>query len=262
MSISSNTLFHFVQQPEYLKDILNKNLYPRYCKENFGFKFIHFKEAHILMKCFCDIPLSQISNHIKFYGSYGVGFSKEWGIRNHINPVIYFSKDSYTYKVLNNTARKRLDDSTRLYTKGKITKEKYYHDVFEVLSIIAYVKPIRGRMPRGDTYFNNVNFYNEREWRYVPLDFDREGERQDNHVFILPSNIENLDEKIMQLHGISQRDMQLAFEANDIKYIIIKDEHERSSFCDFILMSNHFSEKEKKVLISKILTIKQIEEDF
>ena len=262
MPISSNTLFHFVQQPEHLKDILNKNFYPRYCKENFGFKFIHFKEAHILMKCFCDIPFSQISNHIKFYGCYGVGFSKEWGIRNHINPIIYFSKDSYTYKVLNNTARKRLDDSTKLYIRGKITKEKHYHDVFEALSIIAYVKPISGRMPRGNTYFNNVNFYNEREWRYVPLDLNEKGVRKDNRVFLLPADLENLDENIQQLHEISQRNMQLAFEADDIKYIIIKDENERSFFCNLILMSSHFSEDEKKVLVSKILTIKQIEEDF
>ena len=263
MSISSNTLFHFVRQPQYLVDILNKDFYPRYCKENFGFKFIHFKEAYILMKCFCDIPLSQISNHTKFYGSYGVGFSKEWGIRNHINPIIYLGKDSNTYKVLNSTTRKRLDDSTKLYTKGEITEEEHYHNVFETLSIIAYVKPISGRMPRGKTYFNNVNFYNEREWRYVPLEFiNHKGENQENRVFLLPTDLENLDENIQRLHDISKRDMQLTFEANDIKYIFIKDESERSFFCNLILNSNHFLEEEKKVMVSKILTIKQINEDF
>lgn len=237
---------------------MNKNFYPRYCLENFGFKFLHFKEAFILMKCFCDIPLSKIVNHTKIYGNYGIGFLKEWEIERHINPILYLSKDSNTYKVLDSSLRKRLDDATRLY--NKISKEKYYNDVFEALSVIAYIKPISGRMPRGDTYFKNVYFYNEREWRFVPLDFTRtEDENKESHIFLLTPDLADTKEQIQK---IVQENMQIDFQVKDIKYIFVKDENDRGNIYDLISQSAHYTDDEKKSLISKILTIKQIEEDF
>lgn len=260
MSISSNTLFHFVSERKYLEAILNKDFYPRYCLENFGFNFLHFKKAYILMKCFCDIPLSQIMNHTRIYGNYGIGFSKEWGIKRHINPILYLSKDSNIYNTLNSTARKRLDDATRLYNAHKISKDQYHNDVFEALSIIAYIKPISGRMPRGNTYLNNVNFYNEREWRYVPLEFTNpEGKNQENHIFLLTSELADEKESI---HKIVQKNMQIDFQAKDVKYIFVKDENDRACIYDLIAQSKHYTEDEKKSLISKMLTIKQIEKDL
>jgi len=54
----------------------------------------------IPMVCFCDIPLSQLVSHIDTYGKYGLGMSKEWGIKKGLNPVIYFNKNSLLAKRL------------------------------------------------------------------------------------------------------------------------------------------------------------------
>lgn len=35
-----------------------------------------------------------ISNHTKVYGCYAIGLTKEWGIKNNLNPITYYNKDS------------------------------------------------------------------------------------------------------------------------------------------------------------------------
>ena len=50
------------------------------------------------MVSFCDIPLSLAKDHIKTYGSYGIGMMKEWGIKNNLNPVVYIERDSLLAK--------------------------------------------------------------------------------------------------------------------------------------------------------------------
>ena len=44
--------------------------------------------------CFCDIPLSRISDHIGFYGNFGIGLTKEWAMSNGLNPLLYVSSTS------------------------------------------------------------------------------------------------------------------------------------------------------------------------
>jgi hypothetical protein len=46
------------------------------------------------MISFCDIPLALAKDQISKYGSYAIGLSKEWGISNQLNPVIYLESNS------------------------------------------------------------------------------------------------------------------------------------------------------------------------
>ena len=86
--ISTNSLFHFTEK-EHLLNILENNFLPRYSIENFS----NSKNQEILigfpMVCFCDIPLSQILDHINTYGKYGIGLFKKWGIKNHAPKFFY-----------------------------------------------------------------------------------------------------------------------------------------------------------------------------
>lgn len=56
-----------MDQPEFLKEILEKKIiYPRYCRENIEYMDLelggyHFSEILVLQKCFCDIPLHNIT---------------------------------------------------------------------------------------------------------------------------------------------------------------------------------------------------------
>ena len=142
MSISSNTLFHFVKKREYLEEILNREFYPRYCLEDFCSRLLTMKEAYVLMKCFCDIPLSQIVGHTKLYGSYGVGFSKKWGRKLKISPILYLYKDSNTYREISKVNGKKLYE---VYLKFKEEKTKTRRtDVLDALSILTNIKPVSG----------------------------------------------------------------------------------------------------------------------
>ena len=64
MAISSNTLFHFTPTAEYLVGILTNEFHPRYCLEKIALVEYEFELAYPMV-CFCDIPLSQIKNHVK-----------------------------------------------------------------------------------------------------------------------------------------------------------------------------------------------------
>lgn len=77
--LSANTLFHFTNNIDNIINILTNEFSPRYCMESFEFLGGCDLEIAIPMVCFCDIPLSQIKNHIENYGGYAIGLSKEWG---------------------------------------------------------------------------------------------------------------------------------------------------------------------------------------
>lgn len=260
MSVSSHTLFHFVSERKYLEDILNKDFYPRYCLESFGFKFAHMKKAHILMKCFCDIPLHNIIKHTMIYGCYGIGFTKEWGVRMGINPILYLNKQSPFFEILDKTVRKRMDAAKLQYDSKKIDKDEFVEELFEPLSSISFIKPISGRMYREKSY-KNVYFYDEREWRYVPLKiFDlQSGKQRVNKLLVLTDDLVGEKDKLQM---IARETMKIEFQVSDVKYIFLKEEADKEYMTNWILEAQQYEEADKIKLISKIITIKQIKEDF
>ena len=108
ISLSSNSLFHFTDKAENLINILFEGFKPKFCLEQFGsfellfgrevkknLKEEDFEEA-IPMTCFCDLPMSHIASHLEFYGSYGLGLSKEWGIKNGLTRLLTFTIIQYS----------------------------------------------------------------------------------------------------------------------------------------------------------------------
>ena len=94
-TLSSNTLFHFTNNAEKLIAILKHTFKPRFCLEDLRMfnpsdnEENDWLEMAVPMTCFCDIPLSKVKNHLTFYGNYGLGLTKEWGIRNNVTPILY-----------------------------------------------------------------------------------------------------------------------------------------------------------------------------
>jgi hypothetical protein len=148
-NLSSNTLFHFLPEARYLKDILrNGVITSRYNYE----KLPKERVAYISqMVCFCDIPLGKVKYHLDWYGPYGIGITRKYARRHKVSPVIYVHSDT-THTAL--TASDRNIEALR----GNATT--------------PYLKQYTGyqdkRVPNGDPQRKRKRFYDEREWRFVP----------------------------------------------------------------------------------------------
>jgi len=250
--LSPSTLFHFTNSLNNLLGILNNTFYPRYCYDEFDLidnDQQHFLEDAIPMVCFCDIPLSQLLNHINRYGHYGLGMTKQWGGSKGLNPVIYFNKNSHlarNYSVLTNNL---LVDNTP-------TGQAFHNTM-------GYMKPYEGTLFRkGHRVKDRIRFYDEHEWRYLPdksLLTDRgiRGFLQ-HHQYMNPQELADANSKL------ETNDTRLTFQADDIKYIIISGENQINQMIEKVrdIKGSRYDTETVDRLLSRIITVKQIKDDF
>ena len=109
MPISSNTLFHFTRSAEALVGILKHEFTPHYCLEDYSVLPAAAPESPniaIPMVSFCDIPLSQASEHLAQYGDFGIGLSKNWGMKKGVSPVLYAYPGSSTAAAISEAGKR------------------------------------------------------------------------------------------------------------------------------------------------------------
>jgi hypothetical protein len=250
--LSPDSLFHFTPSLNNLLGILDSTFYPRYCYEEF--ELIDndrqpFIEDAVPMVCFCDIPLSQLMNHIKIYGKYGLGLTKAWGIKKGLNPVIYFNKNSHManrFSVVTND----------LIWKTDLIAQAFYETML-------YLKPYEGPLYRGGRCIKeNIRFYDEHEWRYMP---DRNIMNTNNIELSIQANIYRQPEKLADANRKLETDnTRLSFKADDIKYIIIDKERQINEMINGLrtIKGRRYDSDTIDRLTSRIITVKQIENDF
>ncbi len=248
-NISSDTLFHFTPSAKYLVGILENGFLPRYSWEEChiespdGQSKPLFRNA-IPMVSFCDIPLSQITKHIKTYGHYGIGMSKYWGKRKGLNPVLYLAESA----VFSQNVDSILVD---LLNKNLKLPQDLYASFFD---IVRYIKPYSGSFYRnGKLCRRNVRFYDEREWRYVPVI---------GKLFLTKDEFDN--KKIRAQRNEEVEKAILSFEPDDIKYVIIREEKEISSMIKALreIRASTYDERTIEILTSRIITSQQILNDL
>lgn len=240
MAISSNTLFQFTGSFKTLKSILSCGyIWPRYCTEFCwdGYSFA------LPMACFCDIPLSQIHDHLLFYGNYGIGLSKSWSDKqSELASVLYTKRAS------------------RIASHVAYILKTYQNDTFNIKTedfiILSRIKKYSGETySKKEDSFVKRCFYDEREWRYIPKELS-------------PSNcfIKHGKQKIEIEEYLNEKfKYELTFSTNDIKYLIVNTEKEREELIRLLSdgkLLGKTSNKERTLTMSKILTVKQIQEDF
>jgi hypothetical protein len=244
-------LFHYTKDPDTLESILVNEFYPRFCLELLAFHPTRpDREVAIPLVSFCDIPLSQIKNHTKLYGSYAIGLSKEWGLKKGITPVIYTHQRSLLPKSIKMMADKATTASERSFW------EKH------LWTVSVYLKPYEGKLWRKDKYVNGIRFYDEREWRYVPsfeqavaAGFDTGPVLQKEQFF---------DEDCVEMGNEMLQQCRLGFAPKDIKYLIVKTEEE---LYDFVMRVRQIKEakyppEDIEILVTRIISMEQIEQDF
>lgn len=237
MKPKSDNLFHFTKSLDVLKLILKNGIKPRYCLEDnewFGLG----KERHIAfpMSCFCDIPLSRIAEHTDFCGDFGLGLTRDWGLKNNLHPVIYTTSNG----VIQNLMK-------YLYSIDR-TNETEEDLNFYSYSLWAHMKPFTGKMViSGDIV--EKEFYQENEWRYVPP----------VETLILQKGFDenkvNADKEIEKY--------ALKFTPSDVRYIFVKSDSDIPPLMDFINSElKHFPLNDLQILMSRVVSIKKLNEDM
>lgn len=272
-TLSANTLFHFTNSIDNLVGILSNEFYPRYCPEDHS--VFHKKQSifhvnskrAIPMVCFCDIPLSQIRNHIRTYGHYAIGLSKAWGIKNKVSPVMYTLpnsnsttclKDSFDYLV----TKFIVSIGSPFKTNAVSSADKELAEIVGKLdNIIYYTKPYEGSFKRGGKLLKKVRFYDEREWRYIP----EMALLRNNKIMTSIPNDDLLDERVKyDMNANISKHCRLSFTPKDIKYIVVRYNAEILGIIDRIneIKSNKYDGDEVKLLKTRIISAEQILEDF
>ncbi|WP_269541708.1 abortive infection system antitoxin AbiGi family protein [Cerasicoccus fimbriatus] len=249
MPISSSSVFHFTNDINALKGILSEGLQVSYCKEDINGIFDETGVSiAVPMVSFCDLPLSEIKNHIDSYGKYAVGFSKTWAQINRLNPVFYLDTNS--------TLAASLSDLLLHFLEGKESIQNIDHLGHQAVNILRYTKNYEADLKRKGITTKNYRFSDEREWRYIP-------ELDDSHEpFIAMDQYKT--EADRKKANETLKNLKLEFGANDIKYLIIKEEEEISELIDFLRKENgkKYTYQDTERLMTRILTSDQILADF
>lgn len=249
-TLSANTLFHFTRNKDTLINILRTKFYPRYSLEEAVFVSESVKMA-FPMVCFCDIPLSQISNHTEVYGKYAIGLKKSWAITKGITPILYTHNSSLICVNF-------WDNLSKLRTIIQDDDKNLFMDSFYMA---LFMKPYRGKQLIKNRK-KSVVFYDEREWRYIPPKTELVNMTKAGHGFLL-------FEEDYKEPNISNRNAQyekygLEFTPNDINYIIVEKEDEVLDIMRVIrgIKDRHYSYDDVELLATRIISMERIAEDF
>lgn len=235
MAISSNTLFHFTKDLDTIKNILSDGLFwPIYCIEYDKGPNVDGTFNAFPMVCFCDIPLSQISEHLSDYGKYGIGINKQWG-KEKISPITYYNHKDAIMRSLYDRISPTIKEKDRILWLSLL--KRYYGKTWS---------------SSRRKYYNKV-LYNEQEWRYIPRNIK---------VSDLCKRVKELDDFKAKDESAHLKKEGLCFTPDVIKYIFVESKEDLSELNNFINEHPTWNTNEKSYLSSRILTIKQIKEDF
>jgi hypothetical protein len=242
----ASSLFHFTKDATTLSIILRDwRFRSAYCIEDvseFGFDV---RYLGIPMVCFCDIPLKFIRPHSKRYGAFGIGLRKQWAIRNKINPLHYLVKAS--------PISQSIKEIKELLKDRNLSSAASIEDIQRQMAPIVSVQDRIVRLAAFTKPYKKykVDFYQEREWRYIPEVLSLAFETDNS---IITRNRLNTD------YDSSGRDY-IYFSIDDINHIVVPSAHEIDNIMDMI-DSFALDRLDKLRLIQRITDLKSVEKDF
>lgn len=252
--IQADTLFTFMTDYEYLMPLLySQMISPRYCEEDIRYlKIKGIKRIAYPMKCFCDINMHRLEEHLSWYGYYGVAFTKEWGMKNRIQPIQYINPNSSLCEDFSQAFSAALESDPAKESKVEQKLKNY------LLHTMMYYKPYEGKFKNRNTgKCQRKCFTDECEWRYIPnvTTIGFEQAYYDEDIFNAGILI-NLSNAMENNPAIS-----LKFDYSDLKYVIVKTVEDFERLTEEI-MSWKLEKSVEYMLISKILVWDQSKGDF
>ena len=240
MNPKSHTLFHFTKSSDVLKMLLRDGFWPRYCLEDVSWLgYSQFDYIAYPMVCFCDIPLSRVDEHVNFYGSFGIGLTKEWAEKNKLTPILYVSSNSHIPK----TFRDVVDLTNTQDESKKIVRY-----------LLAHAKPTEGSMVISGQVVRK-EFHQESEWRYVP-------KKEDIADYLTREKFES-STTVQEENEKTKEHCSIRFTPKDVKYIFVKNDSDIPEIINFIQSElDHFPSGDLKVLMSRVTSLESIDRDL
>jgi len=232
-----------------VQSILLNGFWPRYSLED-AVWYRRRGESFCMavpMVCFCDIPLSRISEHVDFYGKFGIGVRKDWAIKTGLNPILYVSTESPLCSHINNIYEKfhSLDDG----------QDGFFELLgLDLTKLMSFVKPLRGEA-RAKGVVHTKDFFQENEWRYVP------STRKIMHWLSREVYLDAV--QIERENLLTKEHCSLAVSPADISYIFVESQGDVPKLIDFVEAADlSCTPSEKKRLLTRINCLEDIENDM
>lgn len=270
MEQGKDCLYHFTDSLDVVKGILADKFYGSYSRETFSWKN-QTTPFFVPTICFADIPNDKVSEY-KSYGRYCIGLSKEWAVRNKLNPVLYIEKNSSISEVLIKSLYGSLGGILNLQQDvGKVqqvvdmakkTKEPQHivaaktatdqlvsrMEAFEfIIYSIYYTKHYQDDLElKTGEVVKNYRFYEEREWRHVP----------EFQCAVCELKMSEADYKRWRGNGPKPRltNVSLDFDFADIEYLYVDNQENIKNLTEWIYNLNKqgLTEEIQKLLVGKI----------
>jgi hypothetical protein len=233
---------------------------------------------------------------MKTYGSYALGLTKDWGIKNNLNPVVYVERNSFLAKdimanydnmeIISDLVGKKNDRTWSLIIKhidtlrkttiknnkdlftfineaikglkdeDKLLEEKLLSQAHSWINLLRYIKNYQGQHPKNADPNSQYRFYDEREWRFVP-----EMNKPGFHSYLNAKEYK-------KFRGTNKKpfipNISLLFTSEDIKYILVKSNKDVPKVIRIIKSIENLTKNadDSDILTTKIITQEQLRDDF
>lgn len=229
-------LIHVTKNVDTIEKIIENGFRFSYCKESLC-DLDRCIEFSYPMVSFSHLEFYQAKHILRTYGHISIGMKSEWAIRNKLNPVLYFERNSS----ITNTILQGFDVLSDINIKtiisslnGKLIGEqhKYYKQSFNISS---FSKNFYGTLIRnGQTIDNHYCFGAESEWRLI-------SQNKNIKPFLLS------DEKKEDFNDKISKEF-LTFEFEDIEYFSVESRiQEKRIKSSLIEKFNITSEQVKRI---------------
>lgn len=241
MKLSENHLFHFTHQ-DALLSIIDEGFIPFFGWEvteldDYGKHPIRIEKFPRV--CFTDLPLNLIKEHTEKYDRFAIGMNKRWAIQNGLNPLLYIQKNSIIGSTLSMLTESLIEyhetlRNSNIRSYGLETILQRLADLNHMLG--RYTKPYEVENDQTITHSESLEeikilaarYYDEREWRFVPLIKVEELINENVWPVLTASNDD--------LNRISRKYTR-TFELNDIVSIVVPEESKKE------LIANHLADR-------------------
>lgn len=174
--------------------------------------------------------------------------SKSWGKQNGIAPILY----AYPGSLITGRLATLMD-----HVLKTVQDDSHRSDVWErFLDFASFVKPYEGNLWRQSGPVNNVRFYDEREWRFVPTMSNQDRKVLAKDQFLDDETRHHANRKLAE-------SFRIGFEPNNIKYLIVRLEEEIVPFIREVeRIKGKYGYDEVKLVTSRVISAEQIRSDF